>query len=433
MKKTKKILLSLLLCAITFFAPNVLAEEAASINNIDIQFGSNPTSAYTKVSFTLNDDFIKDFSYIEMYDGTTPYTNIIDFHDFKVVSNTNPTTKEEYEAGSSIDSLSLIPKGSTLFYYGEREHFKSENIIISANWKNASEKYYQENIEYTVASDGNQSIKKANLIDKTDQINTINAFYAEIAKKYTNISPIMGDEDFMIFGYKLSEDTFAEIGGIEFKQKSLNELLTEFDSLVKNNTGKVNIPESETITSNILSSIKNQKLITNFEKKNEDGKLLYSWSFNGNNITDADTKLNINLQIETGNTPNKEKIDTLVPASIKSLKLNFKHTGVLPTGTTVKLNVTNQFNNDDILDLYYYNSEKGIIEKTAENIVVIDGYVNFPLAHASEYVLVVNNEAKKVDNNVQTSSMNVILYTIISIASASALAYIIKNKSKEIA
>ena len=51
-----------------------------------------------------------------------------------------------------------------------------------------------------------------------------------------------------------------------------------------------------------------------------------------------------------------------------------------------------------------------------------------------EYVLVLNKEANKnADNNVQTSSMNVILYTIITIVCAGALGYIIKNKNKEIA
>ena len=45
-----------------------------------------------------------------------------------------------------------------------------------------------------------------------------------------------------------------------------------------------------------------------------------------------------------------------------------------------------------------------------------------------------NKEANKnADNNVQTSSMNVILYTIITIVCAGALGYIIKNKNKEIA
>ena len=129
------------------------------------------------------------------------------------------------------------------------------------------------------------------------------------------------------------------------------------------------------LKNNELVQIKNNKVLTTYEKI-ENNNLLYSWSFDGNKMTADDIKLNIDLNLILGLTPNKDKIDALIPSSIASLKLDFQHKGNLPLGTSLKVNIGSSFKNDDILDLYYYNPEANKLEKVAENIMVIDGFAS---------------------------------------------------------
>lgn len=442
--RRKNIVLALLLVIGTLIlSPIVKAEgnESSLLENVYINYGQKgENSPFSLIYFTLKEDVNLGTFFVEFYDKSLSEMPAVHSAEFRITTLENPSTKEEYDASTPINFEGTLPKGTKLYYYGEKKLFEQEKINIVANWE-TEDMICNEEIDYEVIDGGirNLTVVKNNSYAKNNDTSVYESFMNEYKKKYPHITPYIGDANKMEFAYNSTNinpetDIYIPVGSITFAGKTLEELMKEMDALV-NAPLTAQIPEKNKIESkdNILKTLKDNKVSTTYENT-KNNTLIYAWTFDGNKMTENDTTLNINLDIVIGETENKDKINALVPASMPSLKIDFKHSGALPTGTSIKLNVGNNFKNEDNLDLYYYNQEKNELEKVVENITVIDGYVTFPLTHCSEYVLVVNNEAKKdADNNVQTSSMNVILYAIISIVSASALAYILKNKSKEIA
>lgn len=432
MRKKNIVLVFLLVIGMLLLSPIVKAEgnESSILENVYVNYGQKgENSPFSLIYFTLKEDVNLGTFFVEFYDKSLSEMPAVHSATFRITTLENPSTKEEYDASTPINFEGTLPKGTKLYYYGEKKLFEQEKINIVANWE-TEDMICNEEIDYEVIDGGirNLTVVKNNSYAKNNDTSIYERFMQEYDKKYPGITS-SGNIHKMSFAY-----INIPIGSITFAGKTYDELMSELDALV-NAPLIAEIPENNKIESkdNILKTLKDNKVSTTYENT-KDNTLLYAWTFDGNKMTENDTTLNINLDIVIGETENKDKINALIPASMPSLKLDFKHSGALPTGTSIKLNVGSNFKNEDILDLYYYNQEKNELEKVVENITVIDGYVTFPLTHCSEYVLVVNNEAKKnADNNVQTSSMNVILYAIISIVSASALAYILKNKSKEIA
>ncbi|MCX4248158.1 MAG: hypothetical protein OSJ65_00135 [Bacilli bacterium] len=434
--KRKTIILTLLFSiSMLMLTPNVLAKENDSslVDNIKIKSGTKDDGSFTELSFTLKNDLNTSISNIEFYnDSARP---VIDTTKFKVTTTDNPTGYLDYETATEIEPNETIPKGTKLYYYSNESLFNEyAKIIIHLETSDIST---NEEINCLLKDDGNASIEIKNKI--TIDLVTYQKFMDEYKKKYPYIECYIGDEFSMQFAYNLagnhdSETSLIYVGTIDFANKSYDDLMKEMDTIANNIVSRTPNNSKLESSQNILKALKENGTKISFEKRDDNNILLYSWIFNGNKLTDSDTTLNLDLNISIGTSKNKDKINALVPPSMTSLQIDFSHLGILPTGTTIKLNTGTSFTNNDILDLYYYNPEKNILEKVIEGITVIDGYATFPLTHCSDYVLVVNNEAKKgMDNNVQTSSMNVILYTVISIISAAGIGYILKNKIKEIA
>lgn len=439
MKKKSVLLGLLLLVGIILMSPTAkaLENESSIIDNLILDFGEKDGTPYEQISLTLKETVNINNFFIEFYDKSLSEMPAVHVNEFRITNLENPTTKEDYEAGTTIQGDTTLEKGTKLFFYGERKMFESKKINIVSYHENADTRYNEELVYETDTKD--LTVLKLDIVKINKDLATYEKFMNEYKKKYPHITPYVGDPDVMAFAYNATNkneetDIYIPVGTIKFAGKTFDELMAEMDALV-NTPITAEIPKDNKIdkNDNILKSLKDFKVSTTYENV-KNNSLVYAWTFDGSKMTDEDTKLNINLDIVIGNTTNKDKINSLIPSNLSTLNLDFKHSGLLPNGTSVKLNVSGSFKNDDNLDLYYYNSEKNELEKVSENITVVEGFVTFPLAHCSEYVLVVNNDAKnKADNNVQTSSMNVILYTIISIVTAATLVYILKNKSKEIA
>lgn len=442
MKKAKKVLLAVILSiSMVIFAPNVLAEEVnpTSIKDIDIYWGGNSTGDFTRITLTLNETMDLRYSYIEFFDKTIQDMPRATLGSFRIVENEKPTTIEDYDAGTNLRFDEILEKGTKVYLYTNSQLFQAEEIEIKVYWKNQDNKHYEETIDYRVVDGGIQYVNSASSKDVTTQVIESERFYELLEKKYPFLGTFKdGDENSELYakdnefwiGYEI-EEKIIKVVLISLDGSKAEDQIAKIDAAI--NQGSVEVKEdSPSLSRSALEAIRSNKIATTYEKKNVDKKLLYSWTFDGNKMTEEDTKLNINLEISLVETENKDKIDALIPSSMESLKIDFKHSGILPTGTSVKLNVADSFDNDDVLDLYYYNAETNALEKVAENILVVDGYASFPLAHCSEYVLVANKRNAS-DNNVQTSSMNVILYAIISVVSLLALGYILKSKNKEIA
>lgn len=136
------------------------------------------------------------------------------------------------------------------------------------------------------------------------------------------------------------------------------------------------------LTPKILQALKISKKNLYVQKQDENGKVLYEWKFEGNNVS-IDQIIETKITFESDF---QDKIEFLTNYT-KAVVLNFGHQGALPLGTVLKVYVGNEYKDGDILQLYFYNPTNESFELKKQNIVVEDGYVQFEILHCSDYLL----------------------------------------------
>ncbi|HIR74581.1 TPA: hypothetical protein IAB95_03655 [Candidatus Ventrenecus avicola] len=167
-----------------------------------------------------------------------------------------------------------------------------------------------------------------------------------------------------------------------------------------------------------------------YSVKDSERDLEYSWRFikeQGQNISVEDSlyieeDLRLSLDAKTKDT---EAINQMVDQ--EKLIISFDYHGALPLETSVKINVQDRFQEGEKLYLYYYNPESDNIEYIAHNVEVKDGYVEFQIAHCSDYFLtaaVVNDAV----NNPQ--SINYIIIGLIVIVFILVAITLFQSKNK---
>lgn len=140
-------------------------------------------------------------------------------------------------------------------------------------------------------------------------------------------------------------------------------------------------PEDE-IQKEIIDALKTTKKKLTIQRRNNIGDLLYSWTFDGNQM---DTTLKVKSGIIFG-ALNILDIDQITNFA-RRVDLSFYHSGELPKGTSVTVYVGNEFEDEETLKFYYYNKETKQMELIIDGLVVKEGYVTFPLQHCSDYTL----------------------------------------------
>jgi len=174
---------------------------------------------------------------------------------------------------------------------------------------------------------------------------------------------------------------------------------------------------------------------------NSKNELLYSWSFQGNTITN--TNLAIDLTI-TFNTDKQQAIETLT-GQTNALYLSFAQHGALPGPAKITTYVGNSYKNGDILYLYYYNEETHNIELiSGSGLTVKDGYVEYTITHCSVYFLSQNTpavygigvslqqpiNAPEIAPIVATSDNNIMIIYVISLMLAASMLFIAYQSKK---
>lgn len=253
----------------------------------------------------------------------------------------------------------------------------------------------------------------------------------EIINKYVDKDWLSLDNE-----KKIGETYFSKYIGVEnWRNITLEEIYKIIDPQIAEPA--YTYIEKENIDSNLLNDIKNYgdkiTIMSNdyYDEKN-DKYANFSWIFDGKQITDTNYNIDKNVNINKGD--NMEYINSLIGDKQK-LNLDFKYEGKLPTGTQFRLYVKDFFGDGDYLTLKYYNPTTKQLEDVLYNVKVENGYVTFGLEHCSEYVLVKQDNYIEVINdsskNPQTSGINVVGYSIISILSLLGFGYILKHKTNE--
>lgn len=154
------------------------------------------------------------------------------------------------------------------------------------------------------------------------------------------------------------------------------------EEITKENNSNLSITiNKDIVTEDIIKSIKESKKDITLNKYNENNEVVYSITIHGSEINNL-TNLNTNIKFESDN---ESKISSLSNYA-EGIILNFEHSGKLPGKTTVKVNVSNKYNDKDKLKLYYFNEKSNKLELVS-NVQVKDGYASLELDHCSEYFL----------------------------------------------
>lgn len=150
--------------------------------------------------------------------------------------------------------------------------------------------------------------------------------------------------------------------------------------------------------------------------------LLYKWRFKGD-VKESNALISTKINFESDHI---NSINQLTNFAHKIL-LNFEHNGDFPPDTNVTIFVGNDYEDDDLVNLYYYNLKNNKIELVHQNLKVENGFVEFKIEHASEYFLTKANLITPTFSTLKTYLINVI-YIVIIIVQALFIFKFIKEK-----
>ena len=116
------------------------------------------------------------------------------------------------------------------------------------------------------------------------------------------------------------------------------------------------------------------------KKFDEHDNLVYLWRFEGKEI---DALVDINTLIELDGEI-KFKIDELTNYA-QGVLLSFQYNPHLPQGTTVGVYVGDRFEDEQIVNIYYYDRVENNLELRFQNFLIKDEFIWLPLEHTSDY------------------------------------------------
>lgn len=194
------------------------------------------------------------------------------------------------------------------------------------------------------------------------------------------------------------------------------------------------IEKKEIIANNNLKGTSIKKTETEdyyyYNIEDYDRDLSYSWKFqkDKNQKISVEESLNIDADLRLSlNALTKDTKTIESKVEQKKLIITFDHHGKLPLEATVRVNVSNRFQENDKLYLYYYNPEKDQIEYIAHNVEVENGYVEFTISHCSDYFLTAAVVNDAVGN---PKSINYIIIGLIVVVFILVAITLLQSKNK---
>lgn len=260
-----------------------------------------------------------------------------------------------------------------------------------------------------------------------------------------NIKAIAEDSKAKISGdglkeLKIGENTFEVIVTSESGLKNTIVIkvirkdgyyLDDLDEVLKNTELKdidIIINADSVISKEDISKIKDSKKNIRLNYYDENKKLIYSWTINGSKINNT-IELTTNISYTSDNMKEIYKLSNYADG----LYINFKHDGILPAGTKIKLYVGDKFEDDSIVNVYKYNNTNKSLKFIKDSLKVTTGYIEFELEHCSEYFVTMSNigtsiQEKEANSNILWILIAILEFVIIVIL---ILMYYIKFKNKK--
>lgn len=145
---------------------------------------------------------------------------------------------------------------------------------------------------------------------------------------------------------------------------------------------EITTKDSQGMTLEIWNQLVNTNKKYVYSVRNDFNETLYMWSFDGTQIK-ANEIMDFDVRFDSDQ---RDDIRKLLNYR-ESILLNLAHSGSIPEGLMLGVNVSSQYKDGSVLYLYYFNSETGKLEDKSKEFEVKQGYVMVDLDHASQYVL----------------------------------------------
>lgn len=147
---------------------------------------------------------------------------------------------------------------------------------------------------------------------------------------------------------------------------------------------RVNLLKTTKIPANVFESIKGKDMNVTFRVSDQ-----ASWIINGKDITgNVTAPIDLGLVVGTSDIP-KQKVTALADGN-ETIQLSLNYDGVFGFEGVLRLSIGSDYSGK-IANLYYYNETTGKFEYYQAVQVKEDGTVDFKFAHASDYVIVLND------------------------------------------
>lgn len=191
----------------------------------------------------------------------------------------------------------------------------------------------------------------------------------------------------------------------------------------------VDINIGENISSKLLELIKNSKKVVKLNHFDDNKKLSYSWIIEGSKIKSArEFSTDVSFVSE-----HKQEIDKSSNYA-DGLYINIKHNGDFPEGTRIRLYVGDTYLDENLVNVYYYNNINKNLDLIKNDLLVDNGYIEFPLERSSEYFVTMSNINKTNTKSIMSTNYNIfiIISVIELIIITCMILYIIKIRNDKI-
>ncbi len=177
--------------------------------------------------------------------------------------------------------------------------------------------------------------------------------------------------------------------------------LDDLDLVLKGDKNNDVIIKSDSIIkASDLEKIKNSGKIINFNYFNSDKSLSYSWIVDGSklkNVNDLDTSI-------VFNSDNKKDMLRLSNYA-DGLFIGLKQSNNIPTGIKIKLFVGDKYEDHDMLNIYGYLKNTDKLELVKSKVEVKNGFIEFELSDASDYLITMSN-IPNLKDSIKSESKN---------------------------
>ena len=285
----------------------------------------------------------------------------------------------------------------------------SFNIVVTA--ESGSRKTYTVNVTRkdsngrTTPADTNNKLETLTIKDlDIEFVNNIYQYDLEVSNEFIFLEIIAASEsskatvdidapNSLIIGLNkititvTAEDTSQQVYTINITRKdnvptlTVEEIFELIDS-IESDVINIDIYDDSFILDLELYALlieHNKDITISFYK---DNNLSYKWYFKSG-IEESNALINAKISFKSDFI---DQINKLTNYAHK-IFLHFDHNGPFPTGTSISVFVGDEYEDDTLLYLYYFNLTTEEIELIHQNLKVENGFVEFDIEHASDYFL----------------------------------------------